>query len=74
MLPYFGLDWAWTHCYLDRMPRIARIVIAGVPHHVTQRGNLRADVVWTDQDRRRYLASLAEYAARHALAGLRSRV
>jgi len=49
------------------VPRIARIVFAGVPHHVTQRGNRRADVFWTDQDRRRYLVLLEEYAARHAL-------
>jgi len=56
------------------MPRIVRVVFAGVPHHVTQRGNRRADVFWTDADGRRYLALLAEYAARHALAALRSGV
>jgi len=61
-------------CYLDRMPRTARIVFAGMPHHVTQRGNPRADVFWTDADRRRYLALLAEYVARHALAALISGV
>jgi len=39
------------------MPRIARIVFAGVPHHITQRGNRRVDVFRTDEDRRRYLGS-----------------
>jgi putative transposase len=37
------------------MPRIARVVFAGVPHHITQRGNRRADVFWTDDDRQKYL-------------------
>ena len=49
------------------MPRIARSVFPGVPHHVAQRGNRRADVFWTDEDRRRYVALLHEYAAQHAL-------
>jgi putative transposase len=49
------------------MPRIARVVFAGVPHHVTQRGNRRAEVFWTDEDRRRYLVLFQEYAAKHAL-------
>ena len=26
------------------MPRLARIVFAGIPHHIMQRGNRRADV------------------------------
>jgi GrpB-like predicted nucleotidyltransferase (UPF0157 family) len=34
------------------MPRVARVVIPGVPHHVTQRGNNRQDVFFTDDDRR----------------------
>jgi len=31
------------------MPRIARIVIPDVPHHVTQRGNRRQDVFFDDE-------------------------
>jgi hypothetical protein len=27
------------------MPRVARIVLLGLPHHVTQRGNYRQDVI-----------------------------
>jgi len=34
------------------MPRVARIVISGNEHHVTQRGNNRQDVFFTDDDRR----------------------
>ena len=34
------------------MPRMARIVIPDLPHHVTQRGNRREDVFFDDKDRR----------------------
>jgi len=37
------------------MPRIAQVVVPGLPHHITQRGNRRADVFFDDDDRRRYL-------------------
>jgi putative transposase len=36
------------------MPRPARVVAVGVPHHITHRGNNRQDVFLTDEDRRRY--------------------
>jgi len=44
------------------MPRLARTVFAGVPHHVTQRGNRRGQVFFADDDRRAYLAWLKDYA------------
>jgi putative transposase len=44
------------------MARTARIVLPGLPHHVTQRGNRRADVFFTDEDRATYLRWLKEYA------------
>ena len=50
------------------MPRIARVVVPGLPHHITQRGNRRADVFFDDDDRRRYLFLLGQYAERHGLA------
>ncbi len=43
------------------MPRQARTVFGGVPHHITQRGNRREDVFFDDQDRAVYLTWLAEY-------------
>ena len=49
------------------MPRLARTVCAGVPHHVTQRGNRRDDVFFTDEDRTTYLAWLKDYAGKHKL-------
>lgn len=47
------------------MPRTARFVLPGVPHHVTQRGNRRGQVFFTDDDRRTYLSWLRKYATEH---------
>jgi len=43
------------------MPRIARVVIPGCPHHVTQRGNHGQRVFVSDKDRDVYLKLLREY-------------
>jgi putative transposase len=45
------------------MPRRARIVAVGYPHHITQRGNNRRQVFYSDQDRALYLELLQEYAS-----------
>ena len=42
------------------MPRVARIVVPGMAHHLTQRGNNRQDVFFVDDDRRTYLRLLRE--------------
>ncbi len=47
------------------MPRLARTVCAGVPHHITQRGNRREDVFFMDDDRIAYLNWLKEYAEKY---------
>ena len=44
------------------MARLARIVIPDVAHHVTQRGNRRLPVFFSDDDRRTYLDLVAEAA------------
>jgi putative transposase len=49
------------------MPRLARLVIPGIPHHVTQRGNNRQDVFFVDDDRRVYLALLEQHAERYGV-------
>lgn len=51
----FFLDLPRDWWYDSRMVRIARVVIAGVAHHVTQRGNNAQDVFFVDDDRRVYL-------------------
>ncbi len=49
------------------MPRTARIVAVEYPHHITQRGNNRQDVFFTDDDRRRYLDILKAESEKHRL-------
>ena len=44
------------------MPRLARIVVPGFPHHVTQRGNRRERVFFGPEDFRFYRRLLAEAA------------
>jgi len=45
------------------MARLARAVFPGVPHHVTQRGNGRAQTFFGDDDYQLYRDLLAEHAA-----------
>jgi putative transposase len=44
------------------MARLARLVVPGLPHHITQRGNRRERVFFGDDDYRAYLALIAEAA------------
>jgi putative transposase len=46
------------------MPRQSRAVFSGVAHHITQRGNRREDVFFSDGDRVAYLAWLEGYCRR----------
>jgi REP-associated tyrosine transposase len=50
------------------MPRSKRIVVPGLPHHITQRGNGRANVFDSDHDRTVFLDLLARYSAEYRLA------
>ena len=45
------------------MARLARVVVPGVPHHVTQRGNRRQDTFFNDGDYRVYVDLMAEWCA-----------
>ncbi len=49
------------------MPRVARVVVPGVPHHVTQRGNRRGTVFFNDHDRNAYLSLLRACTARQSV-------
>lgn len=46
------------------MARLARLAVSGHVHHVLQRGNNRQAIFADDEDYRRMLALIAEYAAR----------
>lgn len=43
---------------LSHMGRIARVIIPDIPHHVTQRGNRRQNVFFSDADKALYLTIL----------------
>lgn len=47
------------------MPRRPRITLAGVPHHLIQRGNNRQACFFSDDDYQTYLHWLKEYADKH---------
>jgi putative transposase len=49
------------------MPRIARFICPGLPHHVTQRGNRRGTVFFTNEDRATYLRWLKDYTSKHGV-------
>jgi putative transposase len=50
------------------MARLARYVLPGIPHHVTQRGNGRQQTFFGDADYRAYCDLLAAQCAAHGVA------
>src|SRR3954451_6499607 len=50
------------------MPRPARLVLPGLPHHVTQRGNCRQRIFFEEDDHRSYLSLLRHFCARSGTA------
>ena len=52
---------------LGDVPAFARLAMAGIPYHVTQRGNYRQDVFRTAEDREIYLAYVASAATAYGL-------
>ena len=49
------------------MPRVARIVVTGIAHHITQRGNNRQDVFFVDDDRRVYMDLLKKNCEKYEM-------
>ena len=49
------------------MPRIARIVMENVPHHITQRGNYEQKIFYSDKDRMYYLKLMKKYSQIYSL-------
>ncbi len=50
------------------MARLARVVVPGMPHHVTQRGNRSQRTFFGNDDYRSYRALLAEHCAKAGVA------
>jgi len=49
------------------MSRLPRIVVPGIPHHATQRGNNRQAIFLSDDDRRVYLHCLRTHSEKYGL-------
>ena len=49
------------------MPRIARVVIPGCPHHIVQRGNRRLKSFFSDDDKELYCRLLKQQAAKYGI-------
>jgi len=49
------------------MPRPARVVLPGLSHHITQRGNYRQQVFYRDEDYRLYITLLAEFTRHYGV-------
>ena len=49
------------------MPQVARLVVPGLPHHITQRGNRRLQTFFRPEDYQTYLMLMAEACARHGV-------
>ena len=46
------------------MARLARVIAAGIPHHVTQRGNRRMPTFFQEDDYRAYITLMTEWCHR----------
>ena len=49
------------------MARLARAVIPGIPHHITQRGNRRQVTFFSEDDYRLYLELMAQWCGRFSV-------
>jgi putative transposase len=49
------------------MARIARVVAAGMPHHITQRGNRRQATFFSQEDYAVYIGLMAEWCRKYAV-------
>jgi putative transposase len=52
------------------MPRMARIIVPGVPYHIFNRGNRKADVFILDSDKMLFLKLLDEYGEKFGVSYL----
>jgi putative transposase len=58
--PYLIIDNAAMEiCYFS-MARIGRVIVPGLPHHITQRGNRRQETFFIDDDYQEYLHLMAK--------------
>ncbi len=46
------------------MGRIARVIVSGIPHHITQRRNRRQQTFFSERDYRYYIEQMSEWCSR----------
>ena len=51
------------------MARMARVVVPGYPHHVTQRGNRRMQTFFCDEDYEAYLSLVGQWCGQEGVSG-----
>ena len=62
-VPFFPCGWqSQAAKIVATMPRSARLICPGLPHHLTYRGNRRQDIFLDEDDRRLYLRILVHCA------------
>jgi len=49
------------------MARLARVILPGYPHHITQKGNRRQDVFFKDGDYQYYIELLKEWCQQQSV-------
>ncbi len=49
------------------MARLARVVVPGMPHHITQRGNRRQQTFFCEEDYEAYVELMAEWCGKHGV-------
>ena len=59
--PYLITDKSQRIWFIFSMARMARAVVPGIPHHVTQRGNRRQQTFFNNEDYQSYLELMSEW-------------
>ncbi len=49
------------------MGQVARVVVPGYPHHITQRGNRRQQTFFCQEDYRAYIDLMSEWCSKHGV-------
>jgi putative transposase len=55
------------NCQTPGMARLARLVVPGLPHHVTQRGNRRQQTFFLQGDYAAYLKLMAQWCGKEGV-------
>lgn len=66
--PYLIIDFPLVPLYSFPMARLARVVVPDIPHHITQRGNRRQPVFFSDDDYNAYLDLLTLWSKQAGMA------